>query len=129
MRGSTRAEAVEVPCQAAARPVDQWADFSLGSPWDNSATDTLKQLWSAAGVVRQGSLTAAGTALLVATTYYHSQPNIDVPTLFLDKKNPVLFIGEIWLVVYTHFMKKTSMLIAAIVIDKILPQELTETAS
>lgn len=109
--------------------VDQCADFSLGGPWDNSATDTLKKLWLATGVVHQSTLIPTGTALLVANIYYHSQPNIDVLSLFLDKKNPFLFFGEIRLVVYAYFMKKTSMLIAVIVIDKILPQELTETAS
>lgn len=100
------------------------ADFSVGYPWDNSATDTLKKPWLAAGVVHQSSLIAVGTALLVANIYCHSQPNIDVFSLFLDKKSYFLFIEEIWLVAYTYFLKK-----AVIVIAKLLPQELTGTGS
>lgn len=52
------------------------ADFSLGGPWDDSTTDTPKQLWVAAGVVHQSSPSAAGTALLVANIFYHTQPSL-----------------------------------------------------
>lgn len=113
-------------------PVDHCEDFSMRGLWNNFTTDTLKKLSLVTGVVPQSNLIATGTALLVANIYYHSQHNVDVLSLFLDKKNPFwfieVFIGQICLVVYTYFMKKTSLLIAVIVIDQILPQELTETA-
>lgn len=80
-------------------------------------------------MVHQSSLIAVATALLVANIYCHSQPNIDVFSLFFDKKNYFLFIGEIWLVVYTCFLKEAIISVAIIVIAKLLPQELTETAS
>lgn len=104
------------------------ADFSVGYPWDNSTTDTPKKPWLATRIVHQSSLITIETAFLVANTYCHSQPDIDVFLLFLDKKRYFLFIGDVWLVVYTCFLKKAIMSIVIILIAK-LPRKLTETAS
>lgn len=75
-------DTIELPWQTTVHPMQTSMWYIHGI----TTTDTLKKPWLATGVVHQSSLITIGTAFLVASICCCSWPNIDVFSLFLDKK-------------------------------------------